>query len=137
MLEDNKINYENNLQINNNMSQSNDNNIKLIKREIKGIFYYQKLIKKNNLFEKKDFFELEITIMKDYIQTKQDISLLIIIPFNYPRSEPEIYCLTEFCHPHISDGRNLLLDIIKTQWQKRVHNLDYIINKLPGFFVSF
>ena len=137
MLEDKKINYENNSQINNNMSQSNDNNIKLIKREIKGIFYYQKLIKKNNLFEKKDFFELEITIMKDYIQTKQDISLLIIIPFNYPRSEPEIYCLTEFCHPHISDGRNLLLDIIKNHWKKNIHNLEFIINKLPGFFVSF
>ena len=135
MLENNY--HQNNSQINNNMNQSEENKIKLIKREIKGIFSYQKLIKKNNLFQKKDFFELEITILKDYIQTERNISLLIIIPFNYPRSEPEIYCLTEFCHPHISDGRNLLSDIIKTKWQKNIHNLEFIINKLPGFFVSF
>ena len=125
-----------NAQFNNNNKKPKDN-IKSITREIKDIFLYQRLIKKNNLFQKKDFFELEITILKDYIQTEQDISLLIIIPFNYPKIEPEIYCLTEFCHPHICDGRNLLFDIIKNQWQKNVHNLDYIINKLPGFFVSF
>ena len=121
---------------NNNITPLNEN-IKIISREIKDVFKYQKLIKKKNLFQKKNFFELEIIIMKDYIQTEQDISLLIVIPFDYPKLEPEIYCLTEFCHPHICDGRNLLLDIIKTQWQKRVHNLDYIINKLPGFFVHF
>ena len=138
MLVNNKIYYDNDMfsQINNNMNQSKDR-IKQIKREIKDIFLYQKLIKKNNLFEKKEFFELELTILKDYIQTEQDISLLIIIPYDYPKSEPEIYCLTEFCHPHICDGRNLLFDIIKNQWQKNVHNLDFIINKLPGFFVSF
>ena len=138
MLVNNKIYYDNDIfsQINNNMNQSKDR-IKQIKREIKDIFLYQKLIKKNNLFEKKEFFELEITILKDYIQTEQDISLLIIIPYDYPKSEPEIYCLTEFCHPHICDGRNLLFDIIKDQWQKNIHNMDFIINKLPGFFVSF
>ena len=71
------------------------------------------------------------------IQTEKDISLLIIIPFTYPKIEPEIYCLTEFCHPHICDGRNLLFDIIKKPWQKKVHNLDFVINKLYGFFLSF
>ena len=125
-----------NFDFNNNIKQQNDN-IKSIKREIKDVFFYQKLIIKNNLFKKKDYFELEITILKDYIQTDQDITILMIIPFNYPKFAPEIYCLTEFCHPHICDGRNLLYDIIKNQWQKNIHNLDYIINKLPGFFVSF
>jgi ubiquitin-protein ligase len=126
-----------NFQFNNNYDQTKDNIKLLIKREVKEIFHYQKLIKKNNLLEKKDFYELEIIILKDYIQTEQDISLLIIIPFNYPKYEPEIYCLTEFCHPHLCDGRNLLFDIIKDKWQRDVHNLEFIINKLPGFFVSF
>ena len=126
-----------NFQFNNNYDQTKDNIKLLIKREVKEIFHYQKLIKKNNLLEKKDFYELEIIILKDYIQTEQDISLLIIIPFNYPKYEPEIYCLTEFCHPHLCDGRNLLFDIIKDKWQRDVHNLELIINKLPGFFVSF
>ena len=57
MLVNNKIYYDNDMfsQINNNMNQSKDR-IKQIKREIKDIFLYQKLIKKNNLFEKKEFF---------------------------------------------------------------------------------
>ena len=71
------------------------------------------------------------------IQTEKDISLLIIIPFAYPKSEPEIYCLTEFCSPHICDGRNLLNDVIKKPWQRKVHTVDFVINKLPGFFLSF
>ena len=91
---------------------------------------------KKALFKDGDF-ELEITILKDMIQTEKDITLLIIIPFTYPKSEPEIYCLTEFCTPHICDGRNLLLDIIKRQWQRKIDTLDYVINKLPGFFLSF
>jgi len=125
-----------NFQFNDYFEQTKDKT-ELIKREINEIFYFQKLIKKNNLLKKKDFFELEITILKDYIQTEQDISILIIIPFNYPKSEPEIYCLTEFCHPHLCDGRNLLFDIIKDQWKSNIHNIEYIINKLPVFFVSF
>ena len=119
-----------NFQFNNNNDQTKDNIKLLIKREVKEIFHYQKLIKKNNLLEKIDFYELEIIILKDYIQTEQDISLLIIIPFNYPKYEPEIYCLTEFCHPHLCDGRNLLFDIIKVKWQRDVHILEFIINKL-------
>ena len=71
------------------------------------------------------------------IQTEKDISLLIIIPFNYPKYEPEIYCLTQFCTPHLCDGRNLLYDIIKKPWQRKIHTLDFVINKLPGFFLSF
>ena len=57
MLVNNKIYYDNDIfsQINNNAIQSKDR-IKQIKREIKDIFLYQKLIKKNNLFEKKEFF---------------------------------------------------------------------------------
>ena len=71
------------------------------------------------------------------IQTERDISLLINVPFNYPKSEPEIYCLTEFCKPHICDGRNLISDVIKKPWNKKIHNLDFVINKLPGFFLYF
>ena len=133
----NNYNFDFSQAINNNNTQKPKDNIKLITREIKDVFHFQKLIKKNNLIQKKDLFELEITILKDYIQTQEDISLLIIIPFNYPKEQPEIYCLTEFCHPHICDGRDILFDIIKNHWKKNVHNLDYIINKLPGFFVSF
>ena len=136
-MQGNNFNFDFSQAINNNNTQKPKDNIKLITREIKDVFHFQKLIKKNNLIQKKDSFELEITILKDYIQTPEDISLLIIIPFNYPKEQPEIYCLTEFCHPHICDGRDILFDIIKNHWKKNVHNLDYIINKLPGFFVSF
>jgi ubiquitin-protein ligase len=122
---------------NHNNNKQNKSNIELITNEVNDIFAEQVLIKKKSLTQKKDFFELEITILKDMIQTKKDISLLIIIQYTYPQSEPEIYCLTEFCSPNICDGRNLLFDIIKKKWQKKVHNLDYVINKLPGFFISF
>ena len=132
-------NSPSNTNTNSNINNNNNvqNKIEMIKTEINDIFAEQELIKKNNLIQKKDFFELEITILKDMIQTEKDISLLIIIPFTYPKSEPEIYCLTEFCTPHICDGRNLLLDIIKRQWQRKMDTLDYVINKLPGFFLSF
>ena len=120
-----------------NNNKQNKSNIELITNEVNDIFAEQVLIKKKNLTQKKDFFELEITILKDMIQTEKDISLLIIIQYTYPQSEPEIYCLTEFSSPNICDGRNLLFDIIKKKWQKKVHNLDYVINKLPGFFISF
>ena len=126
---------DNNISHNNN--KQNKSNIELITNEVNDIFAEQVLIKKKNLTQKKDFFELEITILKDMIQTEKDISLLIIIQYTYPQSEPEIYCLTEFCSPNICDGRNLLFDIIKKKWQRKVHNLDYVINKLPGFFISF
>ena len=122
---------------NNNNNNKTKDPIEVIKNEINCIFIEQVLIKKKSLIQKKDFFELEITLLKDMIQTQKDISLLIIVPFTYPKSEPEIYCLTEFCTPHICDGRNLLPDIIKRQWQRKADTLDYIINKLPGFFISF
>ena len=131
-----QINNNNNLNQSNNINQS-QNNIELITNEINEIFSEQQLIKKNNLIQKKDFFELEIIVLKDLIQSEKDISLLIIIPYTYPKSEPEIYCLTQFCKPHICDGRNLLLDIIKKKWQRKIHNLDFVVNKLPGFFISF
>ena len=99
------------------------------------------------------------------IQTQKEISLLIVIPFTYPKLEPEIYCLTEFCNPILCDGKYLLFDIIKLiiyleknylrnksiyfifnldkyikmkkPWKGKVYNIDFIINKLPGFFFSF
>ena len=134
----NKVYFD--LEIKSQLKDTTENpiySLQQIAREIKDIFHFQKLIKRNNFSQQKNFFELEITIMKEYIQSQQDISLLITIPFNYPQISPEIYCLTEFCHPHLCDGRNLLFDIIKNEWKKNIHNLDYIINKLPGFFVSF
>ena len=127
----------NNINENNNQNRS-QNNIELINKEINDICNeQQRLIKKNSFIQKKDYFELEISLFKEMIQTEKNISLLIIIPFNYPKSEPEIYCLTEFCSPHICDGRNLLYDIIKTSWQRKIHTIDFVINKLPGFFLTF
>ena len=139
MFENNEFNdpiqvINNPIENNNKQSQSN---IESIEKYINEILSEQPLIKKKSLLQKKDFLELEIVILKEMIQTEKDISLLIIIPFTYPKIEPEIYCLTEFCHPHICDGRNLLFDIIKKPWQKKVHNLDFVINKLYGFFLSF
>jgi ubiquitin-protein ligase len=134
---ENREQNTNNINENNNQKQSINNN-ELIIKEINDICNDQKqLIKKNNLIQKKDFFELEITVLKEMIQTEKNISLLIIIPFTYPKSEPEIYCLTDFCSPHICDGRNLLTDIIRKPWQRKVHTIDFIINKLPGFFLTF
>ena len=134
---ENREQNTNNINENNNQKQSINNN-ELIIKEINDICNDQKqLIKKNNLIQKKDFFELEITVLKEMIQTEKNISLLIIIPFTYPKSEPEIYCLTDFCSPHICDGRNLLTDIIRKPWQRKVHTIDFIVNKLPGFFLTF
>ena len=131
------INSSLNEEKNINNSKKQNNNIEMIKTEINEIFIEQQLIKKKNFIQKKDFFELELTILKEMIQTEKDISLLIIIPFKYPKYEPEIYCLTEFCTPHLCDGRNLLYDIIKKPWQRQVHTIDFVVNKLPGFFLTF
>jgi ubiquitin-protein ligase len=133
--ESNKSNPQKKTQ--NNLQQQPLNRAEIISNEIKEIFEEQTLIKQKNLSKKKDFFELELIVLKEMIQTEKDISLLIIIPFNYPKYEPEIYCLTQFCTPHLCDGRNLLYDIIKKPWQRKIHTLDFVINKLPGFFLSF
>ena len=72
-MQGNNFNFDFSQAINNNNTQKPKDNIKLITREIKDVFHFQKLIKKNNLIQKKDSFELEITILKDYIQTPEDI----------------------------------------------------------------
>ena len=113
------------------------NKIDIIAKEIKEIFEEQTYIIQKNLFKKNDFFEIELIVLKEMIQGEKDITLLIIVPFTYPSSEPEIYCLTEFCTPHICDGRNLLNDIIRKPWQRKVHTVDFVVNKLPGFFLWF
>ena len=113
------------------------NKIDIIANEIKEIFEEQTYIIQKNLFKKNDFFEIELIVLKEMIQGEKDITLLIIVPFTYPSSEPEIYCLTEFCTPHICDGRNLLNDIIRKPWQRKVHTVDFVVNKLPGFFLWF
>ena len=56
---------------------------------------------------------------------------------DYPNKEPELYCLTEFSHPHLCDGRNLINDIINGEWNKKKLPLETLINKIPNFIIKF
>ena len=93
----------------------------------------KKLIENNN----KDNYYLELNFPGGLILKSFDVKFLLIIPTNYPKQEPELFCLTAFTHPHISDGRNLINDVINSEWTFENTPLDFIINKIPKFVIKF
>ena len=84
-----------------------------------------------------DFFELEVSISENIIQTQYPIKFLIKIPVNYPKEKPELFCITKFSYPHIFDGRDLLDDVIKMPWNSKIFLIEEIINKIPRFIIHF
>ena len=56
----------------------------------------------------KVYIELELLIPESLTQIQYPIKFLLKITMNFPKEEPELYCITKFSYPHIYDGRNLL-----------------------------
>ena len=109
-----------------------------ITAEVNEVFLNQELIKKKSLTKNKTTFELEILIPKTMLQIEKDISILINITENYPKEPPEVLCLTEFLYPNICDGRNLISGVLgDSNWNLKNHNIDFLVNKIPKFIISF
>lgn len=64
----------------------------------------------------------------------QDIKFHIILDEDFPNSQPNVNCLTNFIFPTIFDNRNLLFSIIKHNWSKE-SRLDEIIDGIPYFII--
>ena len=115
----------------------NDNKNSLLMNEINEILSEQEEIKKKLINQNNDYIELEISIPESLTQITFPIKFLLKISKDFPKEEPELYCITKFCYPHIYDGRNLIDEVIKSKWTNNVYNLDTIINRIPKFIIEF
>ena len=115
----------------------NDNQNSFLMKEINEVLEDQEEIKKKLLNKNKDYIELEILIPESLTQISFPIKFLLKIPNEFPKEEPELYCITKFCYPHIFDGRNIIDEVIKSKWINNKFNLDTIINRIPKFIIEF
>ena len=114
----------------------NNNNNPVI-QEVNELLVDQQQILKKVLNYNKDYIELELSIPESLTQSQYPIKFLLKITMNFPKEEPELYCITKFSYPHIYDGRNLLNAVLKKKWHNDFHNLDIIINRIPRFIIEF
>ena len=104
--------------------------------EIQELLTDQEIITKKLLEENKDEYTLELIFPEEITQKNIKIKFLLIINKDYPKKEPEVYCLTVFSHPHLCDGRNLINNIINGDWKNKKLPLETLINKIPGFIIK-
>jgi hypothetical protein len=96
------------------------------------------MIQKKLIETNEENYKLELTFPSELILKKFNVTFLLIIPKKYPKQEPELYCITIFTHPHICDGRNLINDIINSEWTyENGIPIDFIINKIPKFIIKY
>ena len=106
--------------------------------EIQEILTDQEMIQKKLIETNEENYKLELTFPSELILKKFNVTFLLIIPKKYPKQEPELYCITIFTHPHICDGRNLINDIINSEWTyENGIPIDFIINKIPKFIIKY
>ena len=125
---------------NENTNKKNEN-VKIISKdpiynEIQEILTDQEMIKKKLLDQNELSYNLELIFPGELILQKHNVNFLLIIPKNYPKTEPELYCLTVFSHPHLCDGRNLINDIFNKEWTYDNIPIDVIINRIPKFIIK-
>ena len=125
---------------NENTNKKNENVIIISKdpiyNEIQEILTDQEMIKKKLLDQNELSYNLELIFPGELILQKHNVNFLLIIPKNYPKTEPELYCLTVFSHPHLCDGRNLINDIFNKEWTYDNIPIDVIINRIPKFIIK-
>ena len=125
---------------NENTNKNNENVIIISKdpiyNEIQEILTDQEMIKKKLLDQNELSYNLELIFPGELILQKHNVNFLLIIPKNYPKTEPELYCLTVFSHPHLCDGRNLINDIFNKEWTYDNIPIDVIINRIPKFIIK-
>ena len=109
----------------------------LVMNEIQELLTDQEMIKKSLIEQDDDDYALELIFPKEITQKNNEIKFLLQINKDYPNIEPELYCLTVFCHPHLCDGRNLTKNIINGEWSNKKYPLESIINKIPKFIIKY
>ena len=115
----------------------NNNNNNPIIKEINELLNDQEQIIKKVINYNNDYIELELSVSESLTQSKYPIKFLLKITMNFPKEEPELYCITKFSYPHIYDGRNLINAVLKKNWENNIYNLDVIINRIPRFIIEF
>ena len=121
--------------MNDNKNTSSKNNF--LMNEITEILSEQDEIKKKLITQNNAYIELEISIPESLTQITFPIKFILKISKDFPKEEPELYCITKFCYPHIYDGRNLIDEVLKSKWVNNIYNLDTIINRIPKFIIEF
>ena len=72
------------------------------------------------------------------IDKDEDIVFILLIKYNHPYLAPFLFCLTRFSVPELSDGRDLLEDVLKNPWPiKRKKLLKKVIKLIPGFINDY
>ena len=89
-----------------------------------------------------DEYYLNIIFKKGYFQKKSenkrnidnDLLFILHLVHNFPINPPKLFCLTSLSHIGIElcDGKNILENIISTEWNSKVQVIDIII-KIPEF----
>lgn len=84
----------------------------------------------------KDEYCIAITIPHSISLAEIGINLSLYILNNYPFVPPKLYFKTNFAFPHLCDGRDVINDIIETQWSTENKLID-IIEKIPKFIIEY
>ena len=84
-----------------------------------------------------DEYYLNIIFKKGYFQKKtenkrnidNDLLFILHLVHNFPINPPKLFCLTSLSHIGIElcDGKNILENIISTEWNSKVQVIDIII----------
>ena len=119
------------------IKEKKDNLNNSLMKEINEILLVQEDIKKRLINKNKNYVELELTIPESLTQNAYPIKFILKISMEFPREEPELFCLTKFSYPHICDGRNLIEEVLKSKWKNDTFTLDTIINRIPRFIIEF
>ena len=122
---------------NENIKNNPNKTIDPIFNQIQEILIDQEMCQKKLLDKNDNNYILELTIPGKLILKNFNVFFLLIIPKNYPKQEPELYCKTIFSHPHLCDGRNLINNIINREWTYDDLPLEFIINKIPKFIIKY
>ena len=72
------------------------------------------------------------------IDKDEDIVFILLIKYNHPFLPPFLFCLTKFSVPELSDGRDLLEEVLKNPWPiKRKKVLKKVIRLIPEFINNY
>ena len=78
---------------------------------------------------------IECVVSKSQISRtdiENDVIYLISMEASFPDLAPNIFVRTPFSTPSLADGRDLLENLIKTQWNPDITIID-LVNSLPRF----
>ena len=72
------------------------------------------------------------------IDKDEDIVFILLIKYNHPYVAPFLLCLTKFSVPELSDGRDLIEEVLNSPWPiKEKKMLKKVIKLIPGFINNY